>query len=188
MSVAVYPRLGELLRARNLTVAELRWLIEQRFGIEVDLGAIERLAEPRPVDKADLEVAGAAAGILGVGLSELFDVILVPAPHAEALPSILSSEQGRRLAELADRQSSEQLSEVERAELRNLLTEHGRALHEHLLAEIAERRGMTVEQARRDADAALDEATEWYRALEADPKRLRELVAKARRRVARSRA
>src|SRR4051794_35567077 len=36
MSVAVYPRLNQLLRAKNLTVAELERQIKQRFGVAVD--------------------------------------------------------------------------------------------------------------------------------------------------------
>ena len=35
MGVAVYPRLSELLRARNLTLAELECQIEQRYGLSI---------------------------------------------------------------------------------------------------------------------------------------------------------
>ena len=66
MGVAVYPRLSELLRANQLTVAELERQIEQRFGLEVDPKTLYRLSHTDPVQRADLQIAGAAAAILGV--------------------------------------------------------------------------------------------------------------------------
>ncbi len=36
MGVAVYPRLGELLRESDLTVADLERQIERFFGLHVD--------------------------------------------------------------------------------------------------------------------------------------------------------
>ena len=74
MAVAVYPRLSELLRARNLSVAELERQIKRRFGLSVDPKTLYRLTYAEPVQRADLEIAGAAAAVLGVGLDDLFEV------------------------------------------------------------------------------------------------------------------
>ena len=44
MGVTVYSRLGELLRARDLTVADLQNRIAARFGLAVDARTLDRLA------------------------------------------------------------------------------------------------------------------------------------------------
>lgn len=104
VGVAVYPRLGELLRASNLTVAELERQIEEQYGLAVDPEALHQLADGDPVQRADLEVAGAAAMILGVGLDELFTVeaapILAPrgaGPRSGPEPAPGRSARGARL-------------------------------------------------------------------------------------------
>lgn len=186
VSVAVYPRLGDLLRARNLTIAQLEQQIEQRFGIAVDRVVLERLADSTPVQQADLEVAGAAAGILGVGLNDLFEVALTPVADDE--PRTLSSEQSRRLAELLDWQDERTLSSAEQVELDALVAEHGRQLREHFLRQIARQRGITVDQARGESDASLRQAVKWWREFEADPERYHQLAADVRRQRRRSRA
>ena len=42
MPVTVYPRLGDVLRGQNLTVAELERQIEQRYGVQVDRKSCRR--------------------------------------------------------------------------------------------------------------------------------------------------
>jgi transcriptional regulator with XRE-family HTH domain len=182
MGVAVYPKLSELLRANNLTVAELGRQIERRFGMSVDPKTLYRLAHADPVQRADLEIAGAAAAVLGVGLDDLFAVEATPVDDDEdSLSGDLDPAQSRRLAELFDRQARETLSEVERQEIEGLVSEYGRRVHERRLQELAKRRGMSVEETRREVAAQFDQALEWWRAFEAEPAREAAVVERASR-------
>src|SRR5256885_7171090 len=72
MGVTVYSHLGELLRARNLTVADLQDRIAARFGLAVDARTLERLARSDRIRRPDLEVAGAVASVLDIGLDDIF--------------------------------------------------------------------------------------------------------------------
>src|SRR6266542_4409937 len=87
MGIAVYPRLNELLRAHDLSVAELERRIERRFGLQVDPKTLYRLTHTDPIQRADLEIAGAVAEILGVGLDDIFDVQVTPTIGDEAQAS-----------------------------------------------------------------------------------------------------
>ncbi len=78
MSVAVYSRLGDLLRARGLGVEDLRRRIVVDTGQEVNTRALDVLAGDGRVRRPDIEVAGAAATALAVRLDDLFDVQVVP--------------------------------------------------------------------------------------------------------------
>jgi hypothetical protein len=186
VSVAVYPRLNELLRLHELTVAELERRIARRFGLSVDPKTLYRLASTEPVQRADLEIAGAVAAVLGVGLDDLFDVHAVPVADEESAAGELDPEQSRRLAELFDRQAHGTLTDSERQELEALVAEYGRRLHELRLQEIAQRRGVPVEQARREVEAQLEDALAWWRAFEADPRRRAAVAARRGRRGARA--
>ncbi len=180
MSVAVYPRLSELLRSNNLTVAELERRIERQFGLSVDPKTLYRLASAEPIQRADLEIAGAVAAVLGVGLDDLFDVHAVPIANEEAQTTDLDPNESRRLAELFDRQAHRPLSQDEQQELYALVAEYGRRLHERRLQEIARQRGISVEAARREMRAELDRAVLWWQAFEADPKRRAAVAAEIR--------
>ena len=57
MSVVVYPRLAELLKERNLTVAELERQIKERFGLAVNPKTLYRLTQAAPVQRAEQEIA-----------------------------------------------------------------------------------------------------------------------------------
>jgi transcriptional regulator with XRE-family HTH domain len=186
MGVAVYPRLNELLRAKNLSVAELERQIEQRFGVPVDPKTLYRLTYPERVQRADLEIAGAAAAVLGVSLGDLFDVQAVPLDGEPEPATELSPDESRRLAELFDRQARQALSPAEALELEALVAAYGRRLHERLLRELAEQRGIPLAQARREAQAQLDEALLWWQAFEADPVQRRALAARVKRRRSRT--
>jgi transposase len=185
MSVAVYPRLSELLRAKNLSVAELERQIEQRFGLSVDPKTLYRLTYAEPVQRADLQIAGAAAAVLGVELGDLFQIEAVPVELSdEAQIRDLGPEESQRLADLFAQQARGTLPDAEQAELEALVAEYGQRLHERRLREIARRRGISVDQARREVATQLDEAMAWWRGFEADPERRRAVVRLAKRRRA----
>ena len=158
MSVSVYPRLGEWLRAQNLTVAELERRIEQRFGLSVDPKTLYRLTAPEAVQRADLEVAGAAAAVLGVGLADLFTVQAVPVDQADVEDLPASPEISRRIASLFAQQARGELSRQEQAELERLVTGYGRQLHERRVRQVAHARGISMDQAAEQVEHALADA------------------------------
>lgn len=187
MGVAVYPRLSELLRAKELTVAELERQIENRYGLSVDPKTLYRLASAQPVQRADLEIAGAAAAILGVGLGDLFDVQAVPVgDHHEGDATELSSDESSRLAQLFERQSRGTLAQAEQDELETLVAAYGRRLHDRRLGELARQRGIPLDEARREAAAQFDDALAWWRGFEAKPAARRAVAVRARRRRGRA--
>lgn len=184
MGIAVYPRLGQLLEANRMTVAELERQIESRFGMSVDSKTLYRLTHADAVQRADLEIAGAAAAVLGVGLDDVFDVRVVRVDSNESAPTgalgDLAPEQSRRLSELFDRQSRGELTEDERREMEGLVKEWGSRQHEYRLRHIAALRGVTVEEARAQIAAEFEKALEWWREFEADPRRRRAVIMRAR--------
>ncbi|MBI3972250.1 MAG: hypothetical protein HY332_13275 [Chloroflexi bacterium] len=181
MAVAVYPRLGELLQERNLTVAELERRIEARFGVAVDRKTLYRLSSSHAVQRADLEIAGAAAVVLGVGLGDLFDVHVTPATGAdEPQRAELPPERSRRLAALLDEQDRRRLTRAEQAELRALVAEYGRRLHDYYLHDIARQRGISVEQAHREVQSDYERAVGEWHVFTTDPRWRERVVAQAR--------
>lgn len=126
MSVTVYPRLAELLEEHHLTLAELEGRIATQFGSAVDTQGLVRLAESTPVRQADLELAGAAAAVLGVGLDDLFTVAALPGPDEAGL-QILDPDDSRHLVDLLDRKESLTPDELHRLEI--LLGRYGRLHH-----------------------------------------------------------
>lgn len=183
MGVAVVPRLNELLRARNLTVADLERQIEQRFGLTVDPKTLYRLASSMPVQRADLHVAGAVAAYLGVGLDDLFDVRATAVDSDdESATSDADPAVSRRLAQLFDQQARGFLSTAEQQELETLVAEYGRRLHERHLREYARQNGISLDEARQDATARLDQALDWWQQFQADPSRQAAVAARTQRR------
>ncbi len=182
MSVTVYSRLGSLLRAHNLTGTELTEKISDTFGLSVDHGILDKLTQATPIREVDIEVAVASAMILGVGLDDLFEVqALSKGDDARPQEDVLGPEHNRRLEGLYTIQGYRSLTEDEQAELGELVAEYGRLLHERRLHELAERRGLPVEQVRQDIAEQLDEAIAWWQDLQADPGRLDAIVAQAQR-------
>jgi hypothetical protein len=178
MVVAVYPRLGELLQRRGLTVAELQRQIEGRFALPVDRKTLYRLTYHEPIKRAELDVAAAAAAVLGVGLSEMFEVEANPV--TDDLGD-LTPEEASRMAELLDAQTRRALPAAERQELEGLVDEYGRRLVERALRERAERRGLSLEEERRDAELAVERAQRWLAELDGDPAGRRKLGGGAKR-------
>lgn len=131
MTVVVYPRLAELLEERHITVEDLKRWITDQFGLAVDATTLLRLTEPTPVRQADMELAGAAAAVLGVGLDDLFTVATLP----EKDEAVLDAPDSKRLETLLSGQDA--LSEEERAELQQLLAQYGRLLHVRRMREVS---------------------------------------------------
>jgi transcriptional regulator with XRE-family HTH domain len=170
MSVVVYSRLAELLKERNLTVAELERQLKERFGLAVNPKTLYRLTQAAPVQRADLEIAGATAAVLGVGLDDLFAVDARPTDdNGEADLRILGPADSRRMAVLVDRQAHGLLSAEEWAELEKLVATYGRLLHERRVREAARKRGQPVEQVRREMEESLAQAMNQWRAIAAAP-------------------
>ncbi len=182
MSVTVYSRLGALLRAHNLTNTDLTEKIEAAFGLSVDQGALDELTQITPIREVDIELAAAATLVLGVGLDDLLEV-RAPSKGDDTRPQedVLGPEHSRRLEALYTIQGYRSLTEDEQAELEELVAEYGHLLHERRLHDLAERRGLPVEQVRRDVAQQLDEAIAWWQDVQADPERLDAIVAQAQR-------
>ncbi|HEX5414935.1 MAG TPA: hypothetical protein VFZ25_04655 [Chloroflexota bacterium] len=168
-------------------MAELGRQIENRFGLTVDPKTLYRLADVLPIQRADLEIAGAVARILDVGLDDLFDVRAVPIAQEMASDiDVLDAQQSRRLSELFDSQARGVLSPAHEEELEALVGTYGRQLRERRLRELAARRGISIEDATRESDDDLDRAIAWWRSFEASPERRRAVVAQAKKRGRRS--
>ena len=183
MGIAVYPRLDGLLRERGLTVAELERRIERQFGMTVDPKTLYRLTHVDPIQRADLEIAGAVAKVLDVRLDAIFDVQATSALELlEEESSLLPPEKSRRMSDLLDQQGRTGLSESKQGELKNLVSENARRLHEIRIREIAQLRGVSVEQAERDVASELADALKWWAQFEADPENRRRVVAEFRKR------
>ena len=180
MSVLVYPRLAALLHARNLTVADLAREIDARFGLTVTPRALQRLTQATPIQRADLEVAGAAAAVLGVELSDIFAVEAIPIP-SQVDENLLNPDQARRLQALYRRQERALLTDEEWAELAELVAVHGHRLHEWRMRDLARQRDISIEHAEQETAASLAEALTWWRDLQAEPARLEALITQSRR-------
>ena len=183
MAVTVYSRLSELLLDKNLTVADLERQISERFGIEVERRALQRLTYHEPLERVDLRLAGAAAVVLGVELGSLFELeIATPTGVDGAEMGDLGPDQSRRLAALLDRRARQGLSTAEQSELEGLVEEYGRRLHERLLHDRVGGRGHSVEGAREQAAADLSRALQWWRSVEGDAEWRRAALPTRRRR------
>lgn len=186
MGVMVYSRLGDALRNQGLTVSELQRQITLRFGLTVDVRTLDRLSQDDRVRRPNLEVAAAAAAVLGVGLDDIFVMRITHADtdgvgmERAGDEDVLDSDQSRRLGDLLEAQDWRSLTSDERAELRALVAAWGRHANEQALRDIAARREQPIEQVRADVAADLDRALAWWDDVQADPARLEALVEEAR--------
>jgi len=180
MNVIVYSRLGDLLRARNLTVGNLQRQIAARFGRTVDARTLDRLARAERVRRPDLELAATAAGALDVSLNDVFSVETGPADDLGDEEDILDPAQNRRLQKLFDLQDRRALNADEQAEMRALVAEYGRRVYDRGVRSIAAKRGLPVDQVRVEVTADLERMIAWRRELEADPARLEALIEESR--------
>jgi len=179
MNVMVYSRLGDLLRARNLTVNDLQRQIAARFGRTVDARTLDRLARAERVRRPDLELAATAAEALDVSLNDVFAVETGPADALADEEDILDPAQSRRLQKLFDLQDRRALDEDEQAEMRALVADYGRRVHEQGVRRIAEQRHLPLEQARAEIAEDFEQRLAWWDEVQADPARLQALVDEA---------
>ncbi len=185
MGVMIYPRLGEVLEEKHLTVPELRRRIKERFGLTVSPRTLYGLALDGPVGRVDLKIVGAAAAALDVTLNDLLVVETSPnGIEADVGQDVLGPGESRRLAELFDLQDRSDFDESEKAELRELVDLYGRLLHEQRMHEIAAERGAPVEQVRREVDTELDAARAWWDAFESDPANRQAVIDRVKQRRA----
>jgi len=197
MSVAVYSRLGDLLRARGLDVEDLRRRIVADTGLEVNARALTTLVGDKRVMRPDIEIAGATAATLGVPLDDIFDVRVVPdAVEANGEGNgtdagewdPLGPERSRRLDDLRALRDERDLDDEESAELRALLDASNRAVIERGIQEIAQAQGIPADRVRAEIMADVERSSALWAALKADPARMAEEVraAKERRRAMRA--
>lgn len=147
MTVVVYPQLGELLRARHLTVADLERQLRQRFGLTVNTKTLYRLTKPEPIQRADLEVALATAAVLGVSLDELFTMQTI-SDEADETVSAEDAAVNKRISELFERRATRSLISGEQEELDRLLIDYSRLARDRELRRYAATHGLSFEQAR----------------------------------------
>ncbi len=190
MGVMVYSRLGDLLRARHLTVDDLQRQIAARFDLAVDARTLDRLARDERVRRPDVEIAAAAAAVLDARLDDIFAVDALPMGEDGSIwtdrvveeEDVLPPEQSRRLSELFDLRGRRPLTDEERAELDALVGAWGRAVSEREFGEVARRRGIPVEQVRAESLAEIERVLAWWKDVEADPARRAEVVCDAQER------
>ena len=181
MAIAVYGRLDELLRERNLTVTQLKLRIEVLYGLHVDADALARLAGSDAVQQMDMPLAVAITRELGVSLDDLFASEDMPdyvSPTADE--SFLTEEQTQRLRALQDLHNDGKLSKDELRELGALVDEYGRQFGEYHLSRYAARRGISLEEARREADAQFAEAAARLKQQDSDPHYRQKLAKRAK--------
>ncbi len=184
MGVMVYSRLGDLLRARHLSVDDLQRQIAARFGLAVDARTLDRLARDERVRRPDVEIAAAAAAVLDARLDDIFAVDALPVGEDGAMGTdqraeeedVLPPEQSRRLSELFDLRDRRPLTDDERAELDALVGAWGRAVSEGEYGAVARRRGVPVERVRAESLAEIERALAWWTEVEANPARRAEVV------------
>lgn len=147
MTIVVYSQLGELLRTRRLTVADLARQLRRRFGLTVNAKTLYRLTRPGPIRHANLAVTIATAAILGVALEDLFMMRTLP-DDGDNIASVLDPVASRRLADLFDRRALRTLTADERDELDRLVLDYSGLARDRELRRFAVEHGLSIEQAR----------------------------------------
>ncbi len=99
---------------------------------------------------------------------------------------ILDPDQARRMRGLYETQGERLLTDDEWVELDGLVAAYGHRLHQRRMRDLARQRGVSVEQAEREAAAKLAAALGWWQEVQSDPDRLEALNADARARRAAS--
>ncbi len=177
MALAVYSRVGSVLRARGASLDDVRALIASRYGLAIDARSLTDLARDGRLQRPDIEMLKAVASILKVRVDDLLDVrnlevdAAVTAPDHDILLDPERDERLRHLKTLRDR-SDRPLTELEADELDALTTATARALIDRHIRELAEHRAVPVETVRAWVMDAVEDAARVAAELEADPVRM----------------
>ncbi len=113
-----YSRLKQVLKERNATVSELYRLMRKQ-GLRINVKSLYHLSnDQRPLQRLDMNVAGAICQVLSLPLSEL---IAFETPRKK-LRRMTAAKQ-KRLEALMAGNNEGQLTDAERQELRALVRE-----------------------------------------------------------------
>lgn len=189
MAIAVYSRVGSVLRASGVGLDDLRARIASRYGLVIDARALAALAHDGRLQRPDIEILEAIARVLGVPLDDLLEVrnVTVDAPEEPASLGddiLLDPERDLRLSELMARRDSTDhpLTSAEEGELEALSQAMARALVDRNIANLARRRGISIADARAQVMAEADDAAAFWSELVSDPERMEAEVRAARER------
>lgn len=180
MSIEIHPQLDTLLVARRMTAEDLARQIRARFDIAADATTIARLARQESLHSTNVELAVAAAHILGVRLDDLFRAADRAATETEP-PIYFKGYSAEEVAALLDDHTYDDMAANAEDEVAALLAEYGRARYDHHLHAYAEEQGVTVEQAREVAAEDFAAFLRWQKDFEADAQRQDAVIERARK-------
>jgi hypothetical protein len=180
MSVAVYPLLGALLRDRNMTITDLEREVARQYGITAERGTLERLMQPVPIHRADMDVAGAVAKALNVGLDDLFDVRAVRDGQGVESTDYLSPSDTQALTRLFTRQDEGLITDDEQQRLDALVAKQAQLVTEQWLRQIAAAQHRTLEDVSAEIDADVQRAHKEWLAFQNDPDKQAEAMERAK--------
>ena len=205
MGIEVYPQLSSVLAERGLTAEDVARQIRDQFGLNVSVTMVTQLAQQGSLHAANIEVAVAAAQVLGIGLDDLFisvahrvatdeertplDEKATTSPHSIAednQPIYFKGYSQEEIASLLDDHTYEYPGSENQGHVANLIDEYGRVLYDRHLGAYASEREITIKQARMELTTSYAALVEWQRAFEADPKRQEAVRERARNRGQRS--
>jgi len=177
MALAVYSRVGSVLRATGADLDDVRALIASRYGLAIDARSLADLARDGRLQRPDIEMLKAVASILDVRVDDLLDVRdlevgdAVTAPDDDILLDPERDERLRHLRALRDR-GDRPLTNLEGDELDALTAATARALIDRHIRELAKHRTVPIETARAWVMDAAEDAARVAAELEADPVRM----------------
>ncbi len=181
MALAVYSRVGSMLRATGADLDDVRALIASRYGLAIDARSLADLARDGRLLRPDIEMLKAVASILDVRVDDLLDVrdlevgAAVTAPDDDILLDPERDERWRHLRAVRDR-GDRPLTEREADELDALTAATARALIDLHIRELAEHRAVPIDTARAWVMDAAEDAARVAAELEADPVRMADAV------------
>lgn len=176
MSIDISPQLSSVLAARRMTEDDLARQIRERFDLAADAAMIAQLARQETLHGTNVELALAAAQVLGISLDDLFRSAASPASSDTPAVYFRGYSQ-EEIAALLDDQTYGDLASDSQKHLDNLLAEYGRTLYDRHLRAYADERGIPIEQAREAVTNDLAASLRWQDEFEADTQR-QELVIK----------
>lgn len=192
MAVAVFSRVGARLKFAHMDLDALRLELARRYSMQVDPRALAALAADERIQRPDVEVLVAIAGVLAVPVDALLDVHAAgmppnggaaddgtvrdgvspsPIPDArEREDALLDPAREERLRALTRVRDAERaLTEAEARELNELLDAAGRVLVARNIDAYAEAKDISRAQARGAIMAVVNDAAAFAAELERNP-------------------